>query len=242
MKPQSDFGEPSMDEVPDTILDDHSADYWLVCWKANAAGIIQKEQCLVRKDYLSEQYSGVVEAWETKQREEKEQARQIEGNFFPFACSYLEGNIDEETQQPAHGGVDCDQALLPGMARHWGSVRDCEKHPGRRVCRGCRVVHYAQQSGAFDRPLIMTRGARVPVCETCASAALKDHGVGYRGCGCDSHWTCLRCREAELEKMAKARAEKYTEGRCGQCEAEDALARHAEFCLCCGGWRIYAVV
>jgi hypothetical protein len=237
-----DFGKPSTDGIPDAILEDHSADYWLVSWKPDAAGIIPMGQCLVRKDYLAEQYPEAVETWEAKQHKEKEQARQIESNFFAFARSFLERDIDEDNAQHAHCGVRCDQALLPGMAKHWGELRDCDKHPGLRVRKGCRVSHYTQESRTFDRPLIMTRGARVPVCEACASAALKEHGVGYRGCGCDSHWTCLRCREAELEKMAKTRAEKHTEGRCGQCGGEDAFNRRAEFCLCCEGWRTYAAL
>jgi hypothetical protein len=85
----------------------------------------------------------------------------------------------------------------------------------------------------------MTRGARVPVCEVCAAKVVEEYGVGHRGCLCNTEWSCLRCCEDELLKLAKARRNRYVEGECGQCSRNEALARDVEVCLHCNGTRTY---
>lgn len=113
------------------------------------------------------------------------------------------------------------------------------------VCKGCRVAHYAQEASIVDRPLIMARGARVLVCAECANIAVYGYrktdcdDVDHKECVCDTRWTCFRCREDELERLARARA-KYVEGNCGRCENVGDMKRHVDFCLHCRGWRVYA--
>jgi hypothetical protein len=116
-------------------------------------------------------------------------------------------------------------------------------HPEGRndvfVCKGCRVAHYALKSQAFDRQLVMARGARVPICEVCATKVLETPSSDHWGCVCDSGWTCFRCREGELEKLAAAR-KGHVEGRCGHCREARPLVRHVDVCLKCRQVRVYA--
>ncbi|KAF2827618.1 hypothetical protein CC86DRAFT_321842, partial [Ophiobolus disseminans] len=229
--------------IPHAILEDFSDDFYRICWKPAEEGIVPEQPQLIRKHKLAEDYPHVVAAWEAKQREEKEDMRRTEGEFVAFAGRFFDRSQDERLSAQVHRRVDCDQRLLPGMYQHWGEVRSCETHPPIRakvrVCKGCRVSHYAQESREFDRQLIMARGARVPVCESCAAIAMEQHGMGYRGCVCDSRWTCFRCREAELAQLAKAR-EEHVEGRCGRCSKTGDLVQYVDFCLHCPEWRIYA--
>jgi hypothetical protein len=226
--------------IPDTIIEDYSQEYYRICWKPNNAGIVPMEPRLVSKQQLSQEYPQIIDAWEAKQGNEKEQASRMEGKFVAFARRFLDCRPDGQSMAQLQREVACDQSLLPGMHQHWGELHDCEFHPQGQsrvvVCKGCRVSHYAQESDTFDRQLIMARGARVAVCQGCASDAIQ--GVGYRGCVCDSRWTCFRCRESELRNLAKARKE-HTEGRCGRCLEAGNLVQHVDFCLYCRQWRVY---
>lgn len=238
-----DLNHVPADPIPEAIISDHSANCWLVNWKTNDAGIQEWENCSVTKDAFNAGYPRIVDTWEEKQHEEEGEARQVEGKFMIFARRFHE-HTSSMLDPPAQRGVACDQALLPGMGQHWGELRSCEKHPqehgGVSVCKGCRVGHYLLESRTFDRGLIMARGARVLACEQCAAEAME--GYDERACECDSRWTCFRCREGELVKPAKARAEKNTEGRCGRCSEEGALLEHVEFCMYRRGWRFYGAV
>jgi len=229
--------------IPDAILEEYSNDFYRVCWKPTDAGVVPTEPRLISKQELAERFPHVVAAWEARQRAEKEDATQKEGNFVAFAGQFLNRRQDKRHAAPSQRQVDCDQSLLPGMGQHWGELRSCETHPLTRpdvhVCKGCRVAHYARESRTFNRQLIMARGARVAVCEECAATAVETHGIGHRGCVCDSRWTCFRCREGELVDLAKAR-EKHTEGRCGGCSQASELVQHVDFCLHCRKWRVYA--
>ncbi|KAH7401354.1 hypothetical protein BKA66DRAFT_400749, partial [Pyrenochaeta sp. MPI-SDFR-AT-0127] len=230
--------------VPLAILENINADYWRVCWETDAAGIISKEPSLVSKSTLFAKYPHIVEAWETKQREEKDQARQIEYNLLAFSRYLSSPKSKMLNTRQVEPEVACDQNPLPGMIQHWGEVRRCEIHPrdqaNIRVCKGCLVSNYIQEDRGFDRKLIMARGARVPVCKTCAAAAVEVYGIGHRGCVCNNQWSCFRCRENELGKLAKARKESYIEGSCGRCANEGNLTRHVDYCLFCRKMRVYA--
>ncbi|KAF1920439.1 hypothetical protein BDU57DRAFT_438165 [Ampelomyces quisqualis] len=227
--------------IPQAIIADHSDGTYSVSWAPTSAGIIHRSPSLVKREDLLKSYPQIVQAWESNQRNEKEQAHQTEQTFANFIARFLDTNDNNHCAAAPPRGVACDQSLLPGMHRHWGELRKCETHPPDRppvlVCKGCRVTHYAQECRAFDRGLIMARGARVPVCEKCANMASAH--AETRSCACGSRWTCFRCREVELEGLAKAR-EKYVEGRCGNCAEASGEERFVEFCLLCRGWRVYA--
>jgi hypothetical protein len=198
------------------------------------------KKCLVNKDTFNAGYPRIVDTWAAQQYEQDEEARQVEGKFISFARRFSSRNKSQLLDaEPAQRGVLCDQALLPGMSQHWGELRSCEQHSqeqgGVSVCKGCRVSHYLLDSRTFDRGLIVTRGARVSACAKCAAEAIGGYGIDQCACECDSRWTCFRCREGELCKLAKARAEKHVEERCGRCAEEGALLEHVNFCLCCRG-------
>jgi hypothetical protein len=226
--------------IPDAILADYSTDCYLICWKPNDAGVILSAPGLVKKEYLAKGYPHIVEAWEVKQEDEENRARGMERSFTSFTQRFLDWNSDGFVATQSHEGA-CDQSLLPGMIQHWGEVHECESHPPGQahilVCKGCRVSHYAQECRTFDRTLIMARGARFPVCGGCADTTLE--GAQFHNCVCDGHWTCYHCREADLDRLAKAR-EKHTKGRCGRCSEPGLLVQHVEFCVHCQGWRVYA--
>jgi hypothetical protein len=227
--------------IPDAILNDHSTDYYLICWKPNDAGVIYRAPELVEKQTLAQKYPKIVAAWETKQRDQQNGARGVERNFMSFAKRFLDQDSEGFVAAQSHE-INCDQSLRAGMIHHWGPIRKCETHPPGQarvfICKGCRVSHYAQESSTFDRSLIMARGARVPVCKTCADTTSEGLEEPH-GCVCDSRWTCYKCREAELGKLAKARKH-HMEGRCGKCFGRGPLVQHAGFCLYCQGWRVYA--
>jgi hypothetical protein len=236
--------EHPLNEEPilDTIIEEPSGDHYRVCWKANEVGVITKSPCLFGKDELAKTHPQVIDAWELKQRHEKEEASRLEGKFVTFIGKFLDRKSNTTfTNQLSHG-VACDQILLPGMVRHWGPVRNCVSHPKTRpavgICKGCRVSHYGQDSEKFDRPLIMARGARVAVCEGCATKAFEIDGDD--GCVCDKYWTCHHCREAELAVLAKAR-DKHVKGICGSCTETGNLVQHLDICLHCRKWRVYAM-
>lgn len=228
---------------PELILADHDNGTYLVSWESTSAGIIHRDPGLFTKDELLKKHPCIVKAWETMQRAEKAEARQIEQTFANFIGRFLDTNDDNNCDAAPQRDVECQQTLRPGMRQHWGELRKCETHPCDRpsefVCKGCRVAHYAQECHAFDRDVIMARGARVPVCKECETMAT-DFGQ-LRRCGCDTRWTCFQCRERVLKKLAKAR-EKYVERRCGYCARICGEGRSVEFCLHCAGWRVYADV
>jgi hypothetical protein len=226
--------------IPEAIIADHSDGTYLVTWSPTPAGISHRSPSLVQKSDILKSFPHIIQAWKISQRIVKSEAHHTEQTFANFIASFLCKKDNNNCAAAPPRGVACEQSLRPGMHLHWGELRKCETHPADRppvlVCKGCRVAHYAQECRTFDRNLIMARGARVPVCEKCANMAT---GSGeLRSCGCDSRWTCFRCREAELEKLAKAR-ERYLEGRCGNCEGLCGDGRVAEVCLECRGWRIY---
>jgi hypothetical protein len=230
----------SEEPILDAITGRPSDDAYRVCWKRDEAGVVLKSPCLLAKDRLTERYPQVVDAWESKQRHEKEEAGRLEAKFVTFTGQFLDRKSDKLFTNQIPLGVACDQSLLPGMVHHWGPVRTCESHPKIRpavgVCKGCRVGHYAQDSETFDRPLVMARGARVAVCEGCAAKAFGSDRKD--DCVCDRCWTCYHCREAELDKLAKAR-EKHVEGACGGCAEAGDLVQHVGICLHCRKWRVY---
>jgi hypothetical protein len=226
--------------IPATILQDFSDDYYRVSWQPDDGGVVHAGPRLVRKQELIDLYPHVVDAWKSRLREQNRDATQQHKKFTAVAREFLGRKHGE---RPLIRGVDCDQSLLPGMGQHWGELRTCESHPTNRletrVCKGCRVSHYAQESRAFDREVTMARGARVSVCSDCATKGVEAHAVGHR-CVCDSKWTCFRCREGELEKLAGARKE-LVEGRCGVCKEAGDMLQHVDFCLYCRKWRVYDV-
>jgi hypothetical protein len=231
------------DPIPEAILEETDTHY-NICIRPDVAGITtfissSFQKCTVPKAALAAAYPDIVEAWETEKRRQRHEALKIKRSMLGYAY-YFRG--EEEELRDRDPGVACDQNLLPGMKRHWGELRSCKKHwserPDFQVCKGCRVAHHTQTDQDFDRSVIMTRGARVPMCEDCAANVVEEFGVEHRGCVCDSKWTCARCREEELKKMAKARR-RYMEGRCGECGRQGALAEDVEVCLYCGETRTY---
>jgi ssDNA-binding Zn-finger/Zn-ribbon topoisomerase 1 len=239
--------EPLNSNLP--IPDEITAEYpncYRVCFKTDIAGIATVDpsiNCYAHKSAFAARFPHLVSAWETKKRTQHEEAQRIHRNLVGYAYYFCSsGKLPELRNKDP--GVECDQDLLPGMEQHWGELRKCETHwrgpPDFWLCKGCRVAHHMQRDPGFDRRLIMINGARVLVCETCAKEAMADFGVGYRGCVCDSQWTCFRCREDELGKLAKARKDKDAVEKCGKCEKEVTLVNSAEYCLYCRQMRVYA--
>tara|TARA_R110002003_G_scaffold68_14_gene6182 strand:+ start:19179 stop:20111 length:933 start_codon:yes stop_codon:yes gene_type:complete len=229
--------------VPDAIIAQAAEGLYRISWKSNVAGIITTEPYLVSQAVLANKYPHILQAWEAKKRYDNTEAQKTERKIVSFARRFLDRQSNMRDVSAPQLGVACDQHLLPGMSQHWGELRRCELHPeGRQgvfVCKGCRVAHYALKSQTFDRQLIMARGARVPICEVCATKVLETPNSGHRGCVCDSGWTCFRCREGELEKLAAAR-KGHVEGRCGHCREARPLVRHVDVCLKCRQVRVYA--
>ncbi|KAF1837966.1 hypothetical protein BDW02DRAFT_475130, partial [Decorospora gaudefroyi] len=205
--------------LPATILDEHASTY-TITFQPNSSGIIPLSPRLIAKHHIETTYPDVITTWTTYKQREREEALKIHRNMTGYAYFFC---TDEPGLRDRDPGVACDQGLLRGMGRHWGDLRRCERHVCRRggaafmVCKGCRVAHRAQVDCGFERDLVMVKGARVRVCGRCADEAVKEFGVGYRGCGCDAVWSCYRCREEELGELAKARREGYAEGVCGMC-------------------------
>lgn len=235
--------------IPREILSESTENTFLVAWHSDQAGIVYRDPEPINRDVLAAEIPALVSVWEAKQRHERREATRIEQKFLAFATQELYAETDSEWSGEESEEVDCDQSLRPGMEEHWGEVRKCATHPEYRpatyVCKGCRVAHYAQKSVTFDHTLIMARGARVPVCRTCADNAVEkykkrdEEDVKFKECKCDALWTCTRCREEELEMLAVAR-EDYHEGYCAKCAVGYGGARHVDFCLNCEGWRVYA--
>jgi hypothetical protein len=230
--------------VPEAILFETPTHY-IVSFEPDVAGIntsigTPNQRMGTPKAALAAAYPELVEAWETKNREKKYEAMKIKRNITGYAYYFQSEEKELRDKDP---GVACDQSLLPGMRKHWGELRRCETHWRERldfqVCKGCRVAHHTMPDREYDRSIVMTRGARVPICEDCAAKVVEEFGVGHRGCICDSKWTCARCREEELKKLGKARRYKHIEGRCGLCRGNGALAEDVEVCLHCSGTRTY---
>jgi hypothetical protein len=236
--------------IPRDILSEPTRNTYLVAWHSDPAGVVYRDPEPINKDVLAAEFPAIVSVWEAKQRHERREAKRIEQKFLAFATQEFYAETYSEWSGEESEEVDCDRNLRPGMGEHWGEVRKCATHPDYRlatwVCKGCRVAHYAQRSTKFDRPLLMTRGARVPACRNCADKAMEkykkrdEEGVKFKECKCDVLWTCFRCREEELERLAEAREEYHKEECCGKCEVGYGDARHVEFCLYCEGWRVYA--
>lgn len=234
-----------IEPVPHSIIADVNDAFWQVSWAPNAAGIITVGSCLFPKADLLARFPHVVGDWEERQRGGQEGLQRMQRNASALMRQINDYDPEAETEhvQQAEPGVACDQHLLPGMYKHWGELRRCEKHPpnqpGFNICKGCRVSHHAQDSQTFDRALLMARGARVPVCGKCATKVVRQYGGEYRGCDCDSHWTCFRCREAELGRLARARRHIHVEETCGQCGVGGVLVSHVDYCVYCRRARVY---
>ncbi len=173
------------------------------------------------------------------------EAQRVKEKFMKFMRRFTDPNFKFITlnANTLEQSVPCDQRLLPGMNTHWGELRSCAIHPRDqgpfRVCKGCRVFHQMLPGESYDHQLVATRGARVAVCGDCAVKVMQGFRVGDRECVCYRKWTCRSCREVELVKLARARQDKYQEGRCGRCLAGGELVGNVDFCLSCRGVRIY---
>ncbi|EDU45878.1 predicted protein [Pyrenophora tritici-repentis Pt-1C-BFP] len=202
--------------IPHAVIREQKT-YYTICFHPDIAGVIPTSPKATPKSALAPAYPEVVKAWDTKVKErldEEHRIRQIQDSILDDAGK-LKAQKPVRERDP---GVACDQNLLPGMRAHWGELRQCATHLREgnafEVCKGCRVAHHAQHDRNFDRTLMMTRGARVPVCEGYARMALNNMGMRSRACVCDRQWTCYGCRESELEHLANARHDAYVEGSC----------------------------
>ena len=157
------------------------------------------EQQLIKGTVVTDLSSGLVRAEKAEESQQQIEARRIEQVFVTFIRHFNDNRPILSIPKPPEPGVVCDQYVLPGMRRHWGELRACATHPPDKapftVCRGCRLHQYVHLSISHDRQNVANRGARAPVCADCATQAIRLYGVGYRGCICDSQWTCYRCRE-----------------------------------------------
>ena len=242
-QPTADLPSPSSATFPspEAIIAEHKT-YYIICFHPDVAGVITTSPHAAPKSALAAAYPELVKAWETKKSQEREEALRI----YQTLKGYLEDHERHLAGKPVrerNPGVACDQNLLPGMKAHWGELKQCATHSREdgtfEVCKGCRVAHHAQHDRGFDRSLAMTRGARVPVCESCAPIAVTRFGMESRACICDRQWTCYRCRERELEKLAKARKKAHVEGKCGKCGGKGNLVGDVEVCLLCREMRVY---
>ena len=219
-------------------------EHWRICFKPDIAGIIVEEPKLISKAIVTNLCPSLVEAWETQQEQQRSEAQRIEQRFIAFMRRFNDNGPMLSIPQPPELGVACDQHLLPDRMRHWGELRICARHPTDKapfkVCKGCRVHHQMQLSTSRDQQIVATRGARVPVCADCATQTIRLYGVGHQGCMCDSQWTCYRCREADLVKLARVRTDRHTEGKCGRCLRVGELATNIDFCVHCEGFRVHA--
>ncbi|KAF2869051.1 hypothetical protein BDV95DRAFT_110775 [Massariosphaeria phaeospora] len=230
--------------TPAAILADHDP-YFLVSWTPDSSGMAIEHPALVLKTQLSTHYPQLLEPWNLKQQAEEAEADRITHKAASFV-QFFNGPIRtakqpaaESHNTPASRDMSCDQELLPGTTTHWGDVRTCENHNTVfDVCKGCRIAHYSVDRG-YDRKAVITRGARVPVCMGCAETAMVEFGPEFKGCACDTAWTCFRCREKELVGLHAVREARYEKGRCGWCEdLGKELVEFVEICLFCLELRI----
>ncbi|CAE7176717.1 hypothetical protein PTTW11_06038 [Pyrenophora teres f. teres] len=227
--------------LPHVVICEHKTCY-RICFHPDIAGVIPTSPKATPKSLLARAYPEIVEAWDRKKIERRKEELRI--------CQIQDSILDDtqriKAEKPVrerNPGVVCSQNLLPGMRAHWGELRQCATHLHEdyafEVCKGCRVAHHAQHDRGFDRALIMSRGARVPVCESCARMALRHLGMRSQACVCDRQWTCYWCRERELENLAKTRNHAHVEGRCGECSGTGTLVGDVEVCLLCRKICIY---
>ena len=227
---------------PDAIIQE-SATHYTVAHQTDHMGILFAPHT-VAKEIFTAAYPETVAAWKANFDDETQEALQNERNLTSYA-TYFRSVCHPPQLKRLDRGVACAQGLLPGMTRHWGLTRQCETHSRELgvfvVCKGCRVAHYTQCDGGFNRGLIMARGARVCVCEGCAEKVVGGFGAGYKGCVCDAKWTCCRCRENELARLARARKRLESEVVCEMCgEKAGERAENVEFCLLCREVRVYS--
>lgn len=229
--------------IPHAIIEDCD-DHWWVCFEPDAAGIIVDEPQLISKSVVSQLCPHIVEKWDVQQEKLNIEAQRIEQKFITFTRQFNDTALSQPTPNLPDLGVACDEHLFPGMRRHWSEVAICATHPSDqtpfRVCKGCRINHQMKLSTSDDRHIVATRGARVPVCSDCATQAVQEYGVDYRGCVCNRQWTCYRCREIELVKLSKARSNKHKDGMCGRCLRIEELETSADICLNCHKLHTYA--
>ena len=215
----------------------------MICFEPDNAGITTTPPLSARKDFVAANYPDLVQAWNRKRKDDWEEALHMKQRITDYAV-FFRGRQRAGVLARRDAGVACDKKLLPGMKRHFGELRPCATHARERgtflVCNGCRVAHHAQVERDFERNLLMTEGARVPVCGFCARRSVLDLGEGHRGCACDQDWQCFRCREDFLRKLAKARQRSHVEGKCGKCDSVDDVVEHVKVCLLCQGVNVYS--
>ncbi|PSN62747.1 hypothetical protein BS50DRAFT_501689 [Corynespora cassiicola Philippines] len=236
--------------TPMEIVADHGQDY-LVSWKPDDSGMQINEPSLISKRYIMVHFPLLIQAWEEEQAKIAAEGQQVDQKVQSLASSFFADPIPITAEDMFVQGssasryqassVPCDQDLFPGTHRHWGPVRLCETHRSRfAVCHGCRVAQYMLPVGGIDRECAMKRGARVAVCAECADRARGEYGREFRGCICDTKWTCFRCREAEIWALAGRRQARARSDRCGQCKSEGReLKEEVQFCLRCEKFRIF---
>lgn len=207
-----------------------------ICFEPDIAGVITTSPRATTKDFLAVAHPEIVEAWDRKKIQGWKEALQVKQSMTDYA-KFFQGKQSVEEFARSECRVACDQKLLAGMRRHWGELRPCAPHPRERgdflVCIGCLVAHHTQPGREFDRNVLMKERARVLVCQLCATRSVLNLGKGHRGCVCDRYWSCFRCREDVLEKLAKAKQSLHVEGKCGICGDIGDVGSHVEICLLC---------
>ena len=172
------------DPIPEAILGE-TATHYIITILPNIAGIstfvgFPFQRCATPKAALEAAYPDIVEAWHTKKRKEKHDASKVKRSMAGYAYYFQSEEKELRDKDP---GVTCHRSLLPGMRKHWGELRSCETYwrerPDFQVCKGCRVSHHGQPDRGCDRGIIMTQGARVPVCEVCAAKVVEEFGIGH---------------------------------------------------------------
>ncbi|KAG9197260.1 hypothetical protein G6514_001952, partial [Epicoccum nigrum] len=114
--------------IPDAIIED-CADYWRVCFKPDQGDVIMVEPQLISKAVLLQSRPHIVEMWEAQQDERRAEAQRIERNVNKFMRWFSDdASPGLSAPSPPNTGVVWDQRLLPGMARHWGELRECTSH------------------------------------------------------------------------------------------------------------------
>ncbi|OSS46472.1 hypothetical protein B5807_08688 [Epicoccum nigrum] len=114
--------------IPDAIIEE-CADYWRVCFKPDQGGVIMVEPQLISKAVLLQSHPHIVEMWEAQQDERRAEAQRIKQNVNKFTRWFSDdASPGLSAPSPPNTAVACDQRLLPGIAQHWGELRECTSH------------------------------------------------------------------------------------------------------------------